>query len=141
MTGRDRLPHLAWDERDVPFIHRTSARCLIEELDGWLILGPNRNLPAYAHAFERQMTSIQIARVDRRHGWLSLLTPCVQTEGRFEFFACGERKSFCCYKCARLKAGLAPGVVLPSHEGWTPYMLLESAHYLRSHGAPKEPGR
>jgi hypothetical protein len=87
------------------------------------------------------MTPIQLARLDSRHGWLSLVTPCLQTAGRYEFFACGTRKRFCCYKCARLKAGLFPGVVLPSHESWTPYMLLESAHYMRGTGAPTELSR
>jgi hypothetical protein len=128
----------------LPLLHDPllNERVLIETIDGWEILGPDRRTESYAGFFVRQETPLQLLkRVEVLGGsktLVSIITPCRATEGKFEVVI-GDRATIrqCCYRCVTRSLRLYADVATPNHEDWIVYMLLESHSYMNGK-APKE---
>jgi len=123
----------------LPVGHRCAARKPIECAGGWWILAHDREAGDYYEAYKRSATPVQLLRRVRSGAVLSLLTPCVQTEGKFELAAGGKVQRFCCYRCACHCARQEFDVELPPSSAWTVYMLLDAVGYIENPGAPVEP--
>ncbi|MCW8128786.1 MAG: hypothetical protein KIS92_00245 [Planctomycetota bacterium] len=125
----------------LPELHRTSRRKLFENAEGWWILGQDRNAWDYFEAYKRSMAPVQIIKHCRERGVISLITPCIQTDGRFELFVNGDVHRFCCYRCAYKRVWDGMDVLLPQPEHFMIYMMLDSIGYIESPDAPREPAR
>lgn len=108
----------------IPELHRPVGRVLIEELCGWRVLGENRRAAGYAEAFACSRTPVQLARWTEDDVFVSLISPCVQTEGRFELYVGGLVQRACCCSCAyRRLVALDDGLFLPPPSQWLVYVL------------------
>lgn len=125
----------------LPDLHRTARRKPFEQTDGWWILGQDRGAWDYFEAYKHSMAPVQIVKHCRMRGVISVVTPCVQTEGRFELFVNGDIHRFCCYRCAYKRVWDGMDVLLPQPETFMIYMMLDSIGYLESPSAPREPAK
>ncbi|MCZ7649127.1 MAG: hypothetical protein M5U26_28375 [Planctomycetota bacterium] len=123
-----------------PRLHRSHMRCVIEPWGGWKILGYDRRRPEYASLYMQSRTPLQLLGSHPAAGALSLITPCRQTDGKFELWVAGLTQRFCCYCCAGKRVEAALDVMLPPWQVWMPYLLLESAGYQWDPRAPRERG-
>lgn len=123
----------------LPAGHRRAARKPIECVDGWWVLSHDREAGDYFEAYKRSATPVQLLRRAPGGHVLSLLTPCAQTDGKFELAAGGRVRRFCCYRCACQCARQDMGIELPPSSAWMIYMLLDAAGYIENPGAPVEP--
>ncbi|GMV80821.1 MAG: hypothetical protein AMXMBFR7_20050 [Planctomycetota bacterium] len=124
-----------------PHLHRGHYRATIETYGGWAIRAYDRRRPEYRVQFERSRTPVQMSYEHPTLGTVSLVTPCRQTDGKFEVYVAGLAQRFCCYCCAQKKLRAALNLSLPPWQAWMPYFLVESAGYLHDPRAPKEAGR
>ncbi|MBI3828148.1 MAG: hypothetical protein HY291_01440 [Planctomycetes bacterium] len=141
MESTQDLRALAALDWTMPELHRTSRRKRLECAGGWWILAHDREGWDYFESYRRSMTPVQLVRRCLRRGVLSVLTPCAQTEGRFELYANGATARFCCYRCACRRVWDGLDILLPKPEHWMVYMLLDSIGYLEDPAAPHEPAR
>lgn len=133
------LPRPAFQGGRVPELHRTCGRVPIETLGEWRVLGANRRAAGYAEDFATSSTPVQLARWTEDDTFVSLVTPCAQTGGKFELYAGGQVRRLCCCACAQRKlAALDERLVLPPPGQWLVYLLMESAGWLCNPGAPAE---
>ncbi|MCK6471874.1 MAG: hypothetical protein L6R28_09015 [Planctomycetes bacterium] len=136
------LPRPAFLGGRVPELHQTGGRVLIETLGEWRVLGANRRAAGYAEAFATSSTPVQLARWTEDDTFVSLVTPCAQTGGKFELYAGGRVRRLCCCACAQRKlAALDERLALPPPGQWLVYLLMESAGWLCNPGAPVELGK
>jgi hypothetical protein len=121
-------------------------RVQIESLGDWQVLGSDRRHPAYEGFFKRGDTPVQLLLSPETiessaltgNTGVSIITPCLATEGRFEILIGNEapvRK--CCYKCVRQLLQKRLGIQPPDHMDWIVYMLLECNSYMNG-AAPAE---
>ena len=122
----------------LPPLHVTRQRVTIEVMDGWSILGEDRRSLNYEVSRAASATPIQLARLDRNWGFISLISPCVYTEGKFEVYCVGKRTRFCCARCVTKWFRTQLDLELPPIEDWIIYMLMESEAYFQNPKAPKE---
>lgn len=142
MHGNRLFPRPAFQGGRVPDLHQTGGRVVIETLGEWRVLGANRRAAGYAEDFAASRTPVQLARWTEGDTFVSLVTPCAQTGGKFELFACGRVRRLCCCACAQRKlAALDERMVLPPPGQWLVYLLMESAGWLCNPGAPVELGK
>lgn len=138
MPGLPSARELECFERALPERHRINRRGVIENVEGWYLLGHDRRRPEYTELYERSCTPLQIAQHLQERGFVSLLTPSLLTRGYFELYHGAKCVRFRCYGCAykHVRGGL--DLLLPRPCEWMVYMLLESVGYLRAHSAPRE---
>ena len=122
----------------LPPLHVTRHRVTIEVLDGWSILGEDRRSLNYEVARDASATPIQLARLDRNWGFISLISPCTYTQGRFETYCLGKITRFCCARCATKWFRTQLELDLPPLQDWIVYMLMESNAYFTNPNAPQE---
>ena len=134
-------------ETDLSALHDPALnhRTVIETIGGWQILGSDRRGPDYTARFQTCNTPIQLLYRDPRAGFVSIVTPCTATNGKFEFLIRRrEPVRVCCYLCIvkQLRtSGAFLSVNFPNYKDWIVYMLMETISFL--HGpAPRElPGK
>ena len=122
----------------LPYPHRPYARQQVEVVEGWAVLTHDRKRGDCTEAYRRARTPVQLLRVCPERDILSLLTPSLLTEGRFEFYAAGTTVRYCCYRCACQRIESAHSVHLPDPQDWMVYMLLDSVGYIENPAAPQE---
>ena len=122
----------------IPPLHLTDGRVTIEVIDGWSILGEDRRFPTYEAARSDQATPIQLAKLDRNWGFVSLISPCKYTCGRFEVFHLGRLHRFCCARCVTNWMKTQLELDLPPMPEWIIYMLMESEGFFTNPKAPRE---
>ena len=118
-----------------PVVHE---RVRIETIDGWEVWGPDRRNARYNQRLMSGDTPIQLIRRSADNlQFISIITPCRSTGGRFELIMPGLSDRKCCYKCVSTALEKAKLPAPPHFSEWIIYMLLESASYLRG-PAPEE---
>jgi hypothetical protein len=112
-------------------------RVLIETLGRWQVWGPDRRSRWYQRDFRECNTPLQLIGDVLDLGRVSIVTPCRDTLGKFEYVVNSSAPlRRCCYTCVARSLAHTPAR-LPDVKEWIVYMLMESATYM--HGtAPAE---
>jgi hypothetical protein len=115
-------------------------RVFIERIGAWEVWGSDRRCAGYAERHRSGNNPLQFLRETTGLGLVSVLTPCVPTNGRFELLVgTSVYERHCCQKCVRSRLRLMDIKDMPEPEDWICYLMLESHSFIE--GGPTESGR
>src|SRR5262245_41572812 len=104
---------LACFHASLPHPHQPECRRIVEVYSGWAILTHDRERDDYREHYENSRTPVQLLKLCPKRGAISLLTPSLLTDKRIHLFVGGERRAYCCYRCAYEHLWAELDVLLP----------------------------